>query len=58
MLKIRNGKIWRDTKGNVIHCHGGGFLKQGDFLLVLRKPGAGQAGFLLSISGFGKLGVL
>jgi len=31
MLKIRNGKIWRDTKGNVIHCHGGGFLKQGDF---------------------------
>jgi len=27
VMKIRNGEIWRDTQGNVIHAHGGYILK-------------------------------
>lgn len=29
--KITNGAIWKDIDGNVISCHGGGFLKKGDY---------------------------
>lgn len=36
-MKIKNGAVWKDTQGNILHAHGGYIIKYEECITGMEK---------------------